>query len=124
MGKWAVYAVASGALVGVSAWLVGLAFEASTRSGIWTGLAIAWLVQLMAFAILIGFARRRPQLVVAGWTVGTFLRLAALTALAWLTLAGVLALPPEPTLIALTVALFALLLLEPVFFRQSMGTRC
>lgn len=123
MSKWAVYAVASGALVGVAAGLVSLAFEASTRSGIWAGLAIAWLVQLLAFAILIGFTQRRPQLIVAGWTVGTFLRLAVLMGLAWLTLAGTLTLPPEPTLIALTVALFALLILEPVVFRHAKGTR-
>jgi hypothetical protein len=87
------------------------------------GLAAAWLVQALAFAILVLFTRRRPGGVVAGWTLGTFLRLAALTVLAWLTLARILALPAEPTLIALTIALFALLLLEPVFFRQQIGTR-
>lgn len=123
MGQWAVYAVASGAVVGVSAWLAGLLFPPATRSGIWTGLATAWFVQALAFAALVGFARRRPQLVVAGWTVGTFLRLAALGALGWLIFAGTLALPAEPTLIALVIALFVLLLLEPIFFRPAMGTR-
>ncbi len=123
MSKWAVYAAASALLVGATAALVSLTFEAPTSHAIWTGLAVAWLVQALAFAILIAAARRQPRLVVAGWTAGTFLRLAVLTLLAWLTLAGILALPAEPTLIALVIALFALLLLEPVFFRHQFGTR-
>ncbi len=117
------YAGASAALVGVAALLVGLTFEPPTRIGIWSGLAAAWLIQALAYGILLAMARRRATLVVAGWTVGTFLRLAALAALAWLTLAGVLALPAEATLITLVVALFTLLLLEPVFFRYRVGAR-
>ncbi len=117
------YAGATAALVGASAVLVGLVFESPARSGIWAGLAVAWLVQALAFAILIFATRRRPKGVLAGWTVGTLLRLTALTVLAWLTLAGALALPAEPTLIALVLTLFALLLLEPVFFRFQVGTR-
>ncbi|NIR45021.1 MAG: hypothetical protein GWN99_11630, partial [Gemmatimonadetes bacterium] len=51
------------------------------------------------------------------------LRLATLGLLAWLTLTGALRLPAEPTLIALALALFGLLLLEPVVFRHNLGVR-
>lgn len=115
------YAGASGVLVVVAALLAGLAFEPPARTGIWSALAAAWLVQALAFGVLLAMARRRATLVVAGWTVGIFLRLGALAAVAWLTLAGVLALPAEATLLALVVALFILLLLEPVFFRYRVG---
>ncbi len=123
MKKWAIYAVAAAVLVGLTAVAVGLWFEPQLRAAIWTGLGAAWLVQAVAFGILIAATRRRPKLVIAGWTAGTVLRLGALGVLAWLTLSGSWALPAEPTLIALVVALFGLLLLEPVVFRYRLGDR-
>ncbi len=123
MRKWAIYAGISAIFVGLSALILSFAFDPPARSGIWTGLATAWLVQAVAFAILIAATRRRAKLVLAGWTAGTFLRIASLGLLAWLTLGGVLKLPPEPTLLALVAALFGLLLLEPVIFRHSVETR-
>ncbi len=87
------------------------------------GLASAWVLQIVAFAVLVGATAKRANFVLAGWAVGTFLRLAGLGLLAWLTLGGSLSLPAEPTLIALAAALFALLLLEPVVFRYRFGTR-
>jgi hypothetical protein len=86
-------------------------------------LVAAWLVQAAAFAILIAATRRRAQLVVAGWTAGTFLRLLVIGLLAWLTLGGTLSLPAEPTLLSLVIAIFGLLLLEPVVFRHNLGVR-
>lgn len=123
MKKWAIYAGTSAILVGISALFSSFVFEPPARVGIWAGLASAWLVQAAAFAILLAMTRRRSKLLVAGWTAGTILRLAALGALAWLTLGGVLGLPAEPTLIALVIALFGLLLLEPVVFRYRFGAR-
>lgn len=113
----------SGVLVGLSAVLIKFAVPPPARFGVWAGLASAWLVQIAAFALLLAATRRRPTLVVAGWTLGTLLRMAVITAAAWLTLRGVLDLPPEPTLVALVTATFALLLLEPVVFRYRYGTR-
>jgi hypothetical protein len=110
-------------LVGASALTIGYAFQAAERLAIWAGLAVAWLVQAAAFGILLVMVRRRPKLVLAGWTAGTLLRLAAVGLAAWLTLSGVLALPAEPTLLALVAALFVLLLLEPVVFRYRYGAR-
>jgi hypothetical protein len=121
--RWAVYAGISAVLVGASALMIGYAFQAADRLAIWAGLAVAWLVQAAAFGILLATVRRRPKLVMAGWTAGTILRLAVVGLAAWLTLSGELALPAEPTLLALVAALFVLLLLEPVVFRYRYGAR-
>ncbi len=123
MRRWAVYAGISAVLVGASALVIGYAFQAAERLAIIAGLAVAWLVQAIAFGILLVMARRQPKLVLAGWTAGSILRLAVVGLAAWLTLSGVLALPAEPTLLALVAALFVLLLLEPVVFRYRYGAR-
>lgn len=103
--------------------MLGYAFGTANRLAIWVGLASAWLVQAAAFAILLATVRRRPKRVIVGWTAGTILRLAVLCLAAWLTLSGVVALPAEPTLVALVTALFVLLLLEPIVFRHRYGNR-
>ena len=123
MKKWAIYAVTSAFLVGVPALLISFMFEPPARFGIWAGSAVAWLVQVLAFAMLIAATQRRAKLVLAGWTAGTMLRLVGVGILAWLTLGGILGLPAEPTLVALVAALFALLLLEPVVFHYRFGAR-
>jgi hypothetical protein len=118
-----VYAVTSALLVCLSALLISFMFEPPTRAGIWAGLGSAWLVQAAAFAILVAAAGRHAKHVAAGWTLGTVLRLGTLGALGWLTLDGTLGLPAEPTLLALVISLFALLLLEPIVFRYRLGSR-
>ena len=120
MKRWAIYAGISALLVGLSALIVGFWLEGHIRMGVWVGLGVAWLVQLAAFAILIAATRKRPALVVVGWTAGTFLRLGALALMAWLSLAKVWGLPAAPTLLALVSGLFVLLLLEPLVFRRGM----
>ncbi|UCC73412.1 MAG: hypothetical protein JSV86_02270 [Gemmatimonadota bacterium] len=123
MKKWAIYVGTAAAFVGLPALLISFMSEPPARSGIWAGLAAAWLVQAAAFAILIAATRRRAKLVVAGWVAGTLLRLVMVGLVAWLTLGGILRLPAEPTLVALVIALFGLLLLEPVIFRHELGVR-
>ena len=97
--------------------MIGYAFGTANRLAIWAGLGSAWLVQAAAFAILLATVSRGPKRVLAGWTVGTILRLAAVGLVAWLTLGDLLPLPAEPTLLTLVAALFILLLLEPIVFR-------
>ena len=121
MTRWAIYAGISALFVGLAAVLIAFVFEPPELTGVWAGLALAWLVQAVAFAVLLATTARRAKFVVAGWTVGTFLRLGSLAAIAWLTLGGILGLPAAPTLVALVAALFALLLLEPVVFRYRLG---
>ncbi len=123
MRRWVIYAGGSALLVGLSAIPLSFLFEPRVRLGVWIGLTVAWMVQAAAFGILIFATRQRPNRVVAGWTVGTFIRLVALSALAWLTLSGAWALPPEPTLLALAGGLFVLLLLEPFVFRYHLEAR-
>ncbi len=123
MRRSAIYAGTAACLVGLAALAASVWFEPRTRTAVWTGLAVAWLVQAVAFAILIAASVRRPKLVVAGWTAGSVLRLAVVGLLAWLTLGEVWRLPAEPTLVALVAAMFALLLLEPVVFRYRFGDR-
>jgi len=121
--RWTLYAGISALLVGFSALFVGFLFDTQVRLGIWAGLGSAWLVQLVAFAILVAAARPRAKLVLAGWTAGTVLRLVVLGLLGWLSLGGTLGLPAEATMLALAFGLFALLLLEPVVFRHRLGAR-
>ncbi|NIR45020.1 MAG: hypothetical protein GWN99_11625, partial [Gemmatimonadetes bacterium] len=47
----------------LSALLIGLEFEPPARDGIWAGIAVAWLVQAAAFAILLAATARRAKLV-------------------------------------------------------------
>jgi len=109
--------------VGLAASLIFFLFESETRLAIWAGLAAAWTVQAIAFAALLIAARRRARLILAGWVAGTFLRLLAIGGLAGLTLAGLLALPPEPLLVTAALALFVLMLLEPVVYSHRLGLR-
>jgi fatty acid desaturase len=120
--RWSIYAGLSATLVATAS-AIGFMFEPPARGGIWLGLGSAWAVQALAFGVLIAVTSRRAQHVMAGWTVGTFLRLAALALLAWLTLGGVVDLPAAPTLMSLIAALFVLLLLEPVVFRYRIEAR-
>lgn len=119
MNRWSIYAGASTLLIGLSALIIFLLFDSEVRVGILTGLASAWLVQLGAFGVLLSTARRDTRRFLAGWTLGFIVRFASVGALAWLTLAGPLRLPAAPTLFALAVGLYVLLLLEPAIFRPG-----
>lgn len=117
MNRWSIYAGAATFLIGVSALIIYLFFDSEVRIGILAGLAVAWLVQLGAFGVLLSASRRDARGFLAGWMVGFVARLASVGAVAWWTLAGPLGVPAEPTLIALAVGFFALLLLEPAIYR-------
>lgn len=117
MNRWSIYAGASTFLIGLSGLIIYLIFEPDARVGILSGLAVAWFVQLGTFGVLLSAARRDTRGFLAGWMLGFVARLASVGAVAWLTLSGPLGVPAEPTLIALAIGLFALLLLEPAIFR-------
>jgi hypothetical protein len=109
--------------VSLAASFISFFFESETRLGIWVGLTAAWTAQTVAFAALLATVRRRAASIMAGWVVGTFLRLLVIGGLAGLTLGGILALPPEPVLLTVAVALFVLMLLEPVVYHYRLGAR-
>lgn len=123
MRAWGIYVAASAALALCAGSLSALWLTAPARQGVWVGLALAWLVQIVSFAVFLLVSRRSAGLVIAGWTAGTALRLVALTVVAWLVITGRWGVPAASTLMALAGGLFGLLLLEPVVFRARLAER-
>jgi len=110
------YAVASGVAVGVgvvgAGWLLGPQDAAAIR----VAALAAYAIQVVSFAALA--SARGPGFFLA-WGGGTLLRLGAvLGAAVWL--GRTQARPPLPLLLGLAGFLFALLLLEPIFFRMGL----
>ena len=116
---WLFYA-ATGAAVCVAGALIGGTFlEGEDLRGLRVAAAVAFGLQLVAFAAMVGLRDAGPLFLVA-WGGGMLLRLAAVAVLAfWLQ--GTALLPSAATLVSLVAFLFVLLLLEPVFLRR--GTR-
>jgi hypothetical protein len=117
-GAWLPYAVLAlllAVVIGAVTW--GIAPLQAARS-VWFGTGVAFVAQLIAFALLV-YCRRRAHLFMAGWLGGMVLRFAALGAAAvWVTRSGTLA--PPATLLSLAGFLFLLLLLEPLFLRKGL----
>lgn len=114
MKAWAAYAAASGVFLAVA----GLALAAvvpGTATAIWIAAAVAYGVQLVAFAVLVA-GRRTPGGFMLGWGGGMLLRLAAVAVFGiWLVRAGGYA--PAPALVSLVGFVFVLVLIEPIFLR-------
>lgn len=99
-----------------------VAVIASAMSGqaqaIWAAAGIAYVIQLMAFGLLLAL-RPQPQLFLIAWLSGMFLRFGVVGACAfWLSRTEVL--PMAATMISLVGFVFLLLLLEPVFLRWDL----
>ncbi|MGQ0561144.1 MAG: hypothetical protein ACT443_04625 [Gemmatimonadota bacterium] len=116
---WAFYALAAAGVVAVA----GASAVAAGIEGpaLWVGGAIAYVVQLVAFALLV-LVRKQPQLFMMAWLAGMLFRFGALGACAfWLSRRGTL--PQSTTLLSLVGFLFLLLLLEPLFLRHGRHDR-
>lgn len=97
-----------------------LIVEPAGVRGVWAAAGIAWLLQLVAFGMLV-VNRSRANLFLASWAGGMLLRLGALAVVAyWVTRSP--AWPAAVTLVTLAGILFLLLLLEPVFLRRGLRT--
>lgn len=99
-----------------------VAVVASAMSGeagaIWTGAGIAYVIQLLAFAVLLKL-RGHATWFMAAWLSGMILRFGAVAVCAiWLYETD--ALPRGPTLLSLVGILFMLVLLEPLFLRWDL----
>jgi len=109
------YAGAGLALVGVAIALLWPWLDPPGRRGLVLAGAVAWPVQVVAFWLLV---RRREELqsFLIAWVGGTLVRMGIVLAAAFalLRIDGV---SLTPTLLGLAGFFFALLLLEPVFFR-------
>ncbi|MFW6331080.1 MAG: hypothetical protein ACOC3J_05075 [Gemmatimonadota bacterium] len=111
------------AYVGVTAVVVSLlaagvvgVVAGAEPAGVWLAAGIAWVVQGVAFALLVA-GREGPRFV-AGWAGGTVLRFAAVgVAAVWVTQAS--RLDPATVLVGLVGFIFVLVLLEPLFLRLA-----
>jgi hypothetical protein len=112
-------AVAAGLLLLAVAGL-GLVLGPEAQSALWAAAGGAFMVQVLAFALLQA-AGRRTRPFFAAWGGGMALRLLVVSGAAWLAWRGYFA--PVPLLIGLVGFLFVLLLLEPVFLRLGMQKR-
>lgn len=117
-GAWLGYALAALIVTSVLAAVAGWLVDGETMRAVWVAAALAYGLQLAAFALLLAL-RAQPQLFMIGWLGGMMLRFGVLGVCAyWLSRTAVL--PRGATLISFVGFVFVLLLLEPVFLRWDL----
>ena len=111
------YGASAVAVVGVLTLVLWPFLEPAGRQGVLVAAAVALPVQLAAFAVLVRF-RGRVAGFMAAWAGGMAVRVLAVAAVAFAVIRsgsdGAV-----PMLLALAGFFFALLLLEPVYFRAE-----
>ena len=115
---WASYAVSALVLTVLVAGVATRMVSPEEGRAIWFSAAVAFALQLVAFASLL-WVRNQAQLLVAGWAIGMALRFGTLGGVAW-WLSRSAALPRTVALLSLVGFVFLLLLLEPVFLRWDL----
>jgi hypothetical protein len=109
------FAVLSGAVIALLAWLLGFAFGTpADHRAIRVSAAVAYVVQLFTFAI----ARYATGKVMVGWGIGMLLRFVVLVAYGFLILKPY-GLPATAAMISLAVFLFLSTLIEPVLLLKT-----
>ena len=103
------------ALIALAGWVMTLVYEspAATRA-VWTSAAVAFSVQVIAFAIVKLSAKTN---VMAGWGVGAILRFLVLGVYA-LVFVNALGLPSGAALISLVAFFFLSTLIEPLLLKR------
>jgi hypothetical protein len=111
----AMFAGLSLALIVATAFLITMAYGSpeATRA-VWTSAAVAFSVQVLAFAIVKLSAKTN---VMAGWGVGAILRFAVLTVYA-LVIVKALGLQSGAALLSLVAFFFLSTLLEPLLLKS------
>jgi hypothetical protein len=118
---WLAYAVAGLLVAVVGAGIASLLVDGEAARAIWFAAAVAWLVQMVAFAGLV-LVRERTELFLIGWLLGLVLRFGAVLVTGlWLTRDPVL--PVRPAMLGMVGFVFVLLVLEPMFLRRGLQTR-
>lgn len=108
------FAVVSAVLMFGGAALIALVTgNAEVARAVWTSAGIAFVVQLVAFAVAVPFLARNP---IMGWGLGSVLRLLVLVLYALVGLKS-LGLAATPALLSLAGFLFASMLLETLFLK-------
>lgn len=117
MRGWQGYAALTFVVLAAVVGLLWPLLSPSGRTGVALAAAVAWPVQVGAFALLLRW-RGRLHGFLAMWVGGTLVRLGLVGAAAVLV-ARRPELPPAPTLLALAGFFFAMLLMEPLFLRSE-----
>jgi hypothetical protein len=118
---WLGYSATALGVVLAGCAVAALVAPAEAARAVWLSGAVAWVLQLGAFAVLVS-VRGRPGLFMGGWVAGLVLRFAALGALAW-WLGRDEVVPRPVALLSLVGFMFILLLLEPLYLRRGLQTR-
>lgn len=111
------YGSAAVALIGLLTLVLWPFLEPTSRLGVLTAAAVALPVQIAAFAVLVRY-RSEVKGFLAAWAGGVALRAAVLLVVAVLVIRSGTQ-TAVPTLLALAGFFFALLLLEPVYFKAE-----
>ena len=114
MRAYAGYALVGAGVVALCAGLLGWLLGPVAARSIWWAAAVAYVIQLIAFAVLLRY-RKRSDAFLAAWGGGILVRMLVVLAGAWWVMRSDV-LEPAPALLGLAGFLFVLLLLEPVFF--------
>ena len=115
MRRFAIFAVASAAVIALVALLFGQLFGAAAdHRAIRVSALVAYCVQLFGFIVMLVM---RSTNVFAAWGLGMLLRLVTLGVFAFLVVRG-MRLPPEPALISMVAFFFLTTLVEPVLLKR------
>ena len=115
---WLAYAVVALGLTVAITMVAAAVAGPGTRQAIVLAAAIAYVLQLVAFGILLA-VRDQTHVFMAGWLAGMLLRFGAVGAcLYWASRTS--AVPRAPLVLGLVGFVFLLLLLEPVFLRWDL----
>ena len=109
------FAALSLAVIGLAGWVMTFVFSTPDAArAIWTSAAVAFAVQVIAFAIVKLSAKTN---VMAGWGVGAIIRFLVLGVYA-LVFVKALGLPSSAALISLAAFFFVSTLLEPLLLKS------
>lgn len=119
MMAWARYAGVALVVVAGAGAVVALLVGSAAAPAVLVGAAVAYLIQLVAFGLLVR-VRGRPERFVVAWGAGTVLRFALVAVLGlWVTQARSVSFEPAPLLLSAAGFVVLLALLEPVFLHRG-----
>ena len=111
----ALFAAASLALIALAAWVMTVVYDApGADRAVWISAAVAFVVQVLAFAIVKLSAKTN---VMAGWGVGSIVRFLVLGVYA-LVFVKTLGLPSGAALVSLAAFFFISTLIEPLLLKS------
>lgn len=120
MSAWLAYAASGLAVVAVAAGAASLGLSGRAVPAVWFSAALAWVLQVLAFAGLV-VVRERAMLFLPVWLGGMGLRFLALGIMAFVG-SRTTTFPLAPLLVSFVGCLFLLVLLEPVFLKRGLRT--